>query len=867
MASLHERRWDLSAGGGSALDNAGNPADLGLPVTSASISPTRYKSVIVARAYLPDLPPSGAAYSAGDTVKVAVEFSSNVTVTAAPPAGAATLPHERSGLPYIELITGLPGARAAYESGNNTDTLVFAYKVRPGDSMDRLSYNGSGALVLNGSLITVRGSEDPAVTSLPAPGSPGSLSYPHGPDTGPPARVVLQVTSPPHSTAAPYHSPGQAVYIDVQYSAPVTVNTAGGTPYIELVTGLPDARASYVRGSTSPILEFAYTMRPGDSTSRLSYNGPCALVLNGGTITDRYSAVPASTLLPKPGSPGSLSSQPDPVRLGPGPEVPGGIVLHVGILDEAGPGGVVSRAAMLAAADFNARQAVASEYGPWIRVTAYDAGGTPESAAAALRAAHGAAAGGSSNGGSGPAPPSVYVGPSSDRGLHAAMPYAAERGIVLVSAGSTAPSLAVAGDRVFRMLPSDALEAGALARLASRAGAGSVYAVLENASYGPAAPPPLGQFSHGFAAALADSAVPYLGGIVTLGGSGGGGQGEAAAAAAAAADLDAAVRAGGSPAAADVAVVYLGSPAGLAALAEAAAADYPSLRSATWLASGRSAGSALLAGDGAAAGFAAQAGLAAVRWSPPATDASRSIDSRMQMPPLPLPDGAPGDAARHRAYAAYDAVSLLGEAAVDAGSGDAHRIADALRGSAAGYEGALGDIVLDPAGDLWVPARYDVWTVEAQAGQGGAAAAGRWARQQGAAVDEARACSVSLARGSIDFGSVVPGQVTGAVRQAVINSGQLPLAGVELVATPWHAGSDGTCAVGDRPTLPAGLSEILPGPSPRGAFAPLALAGTTVAGGLDAGGEAPLWYRLNLTGYASLPAGEMTQCVTYVAAC
>ena len=673
---------------------------------------------------------------------------------------------------------------------------------------------------------------------------------------------------------------GQVIPVYVEFSQPVLVSTGGGTPYVELHAGSSGALALYHSGgaerggmpgagppgaapaaaaaaagaaSGPSVLEFRYVVKDGDVTARLSYAGAGALVLNGSSIESaEFAGVRASTHLPPPGSAGSLSAPP------PG-QLPASIsttraVLDVGVLDEAGPAGPIAAAAHLAAAEFNLRQAASVDGSRFLmRVHVHDAGTTPASAAAALRSAH-----------SGPAGPSVYVGPSTDRGLHAAMPYAAMHGLVLVSAGSTAPSLAVAGDRTFRLLPSDGLQANALARIASSAGAASIYAVIENASYGPAAagrpdmPPPPGRFSHGFGAALADSAVPSLGGTVILGGAGAEGGGgdlpDGAAAAAAAAALGAAVRSGDYPAA----VVYLGSPDGLAALAGHAAA-YSDLRSALWFASDLSAGSGLLAGDaatGPAAGFAAQVGLTAVQWLPPENALARGIGLR-------LANGTPG-ASLHGAYAAYDAVTLLGAAAADAGRTDAAGIAGRMHAAASSYEGALGDIVLDPAGDLWSPARYGVWEVAAQAGQGGAGdAAPRWIRQQD--VSEARACSIRLGTGSLNFGSVTPGQYTRSIGQAVINSGQLPLADVELIATPWYAGSDGLCREGSHPSLPVGLSEIRS--SRGGAFAPLTAGGTTVGGGLEPGGEVPLWYRINLTGYADFPRTLMVQCVTYMAEC
>ena len=231
----------------------------------------------------------------------------------------------------------------------------------------------------------------------------------------------------------------------------------------------------------------------------------------------------------------------------------------------------------------------------------------------------------------------------------------------------------------------------------------------------------------------------------------------------------------GAAAAAPAAVVYLGSPGGLAALAEAAAAApaaHPSLGSALWFASDMSAGSHLLAGSGApAAEFAARVGLEALQWRAPANDVSRGIDSR-------LPHGGPGTA---RDYAAYDAAFLLGRAASASAGGpggaSAAAVAAALPGAAAAYAGALGDIALDSAGDLWVPAKYDVWAV-AQAAQGSGAGAPEWVRRAGAA-DGARACSITLERAKIDYGPLDPGQTSRPYLQTISNTGQLAFAEVE----------------------------------------------------------------------------------------
>ena len=390
-----------------------------------------------------------------------------------------------------------------------------------------------------------------------------------------------------------------------------------------------------------------------------------------------------------------------------------------------------------------------------------------------------------------------------------------------------------------------------------------MHAVLENATHGPqtpadtsledATPPPPGRFSHAFDAALAYAGVPALSGVVTLDGAPG-----SYAAAAAAAALDASVRAA---APAPAAVVYAGSPEGLAALAEASA-GYAALKSAAWLATGPSAASLLLAGGGPAAAFAAESGLSAALWSVPDNDAARAVDSLAQ-----LPAGA-GAGTRHRAYAAYDAVLVIGEAAASASSGargggaapDAAAVADRIPDAAAEYAGALGDIALDHAGDLWVPAKYDLWTVAQAAG----GAAAEWSVQPGG-LDEERACSIALARAKIDYGPIDSGQTSRPHLQTILNTGQLPFSRVDLTATPWHVDSPGGCAPGEQPSLPVGLSEIRT--ELGGQFSDLAGSGTVLARGLDAGGQSPLWYRLSLAGYADLPQAQITQCATYVVRC
>ncbi len=78
----------------------------------------------------------------------------------------------------------------------------------------------------------------------------------------------------------------------------------------------------------------------------------------------------------------------------------------------------------------------------------------------------------------------LVVGPDSDAELEAVRPYADENGIILISYGSTAPSLATAGDNVFRMLPDDTHQAEAMAALMQKDGIKAVVPVWRGDVWG-----------------------------------------------------------------------------------------------------------------------------------------------------------------------------------------------------------------------------------------------------------------------------------------------------------------------------------------------------------------------------------------------
>ena len=234
-------------------------------------------------------------YTAGDAIRIVVDFSENVTVDAS------------GGAPTLTLEAGDTDRRAAYESGSGTRALTFAYTVSAGDdSGGSLDYAGTSALALNGgAIMDVAGNA--ANLSLPEPGQDGSLAGSGiAVDAAPP--YVARVASP---NATNTYGAGEKIEIEVVFSEAVAYT--GAAPSLALGAGGDSpAVAAYASGNGTATLSFSYTVRIGDRTDDLSYNGTGAL---SGTMAD-LAGNPANLTLPAPGSAGSLSASSSIMLLG-----------------------------------------------------------------------------------------------------------------------------------------------------------------------------------------------------------------------------------------------------------------------------------------------------------------------------------------------------------------------------------------------------------------------------------------------------------------------------------------------------------------------------------------------------------------------
>ena len=268
----------------------------GLPTSLSGSSAIRIDTAapVVERVWSPN---RTGTYTAGDMIRIVAVFSENVTVDAA-----------SGGAPTLTLETGDTDRRAAYESGSGTRSLAFEYTVSPGDdSGDRpLNYAGTSALSLNGgSIMDVAGNA--AILALPDTGSADSLAGSGlAVDAAPP-----QVERVASTNATGTYGAGEEIGIEVVFSEAVAYT--GAAPSLALNAGGDSpAAAAYTSGNGTATLSFSYTVRIGDRTDDLSYNGTGAL---SGTVAD-LAGNPANLTLPATGSAGSLSASSSIMLLG-----------------------------------------------------------------------------------------------------------------------------------------------------------------------------------------------------------------------------------------------------------------------------------------------------------------------------------------------------------------------------------------------------------------------------------------------------------------------------------------------------------------------------------------------------------------------
>ena len=298
-----------------------------------------------------------------------------------------------------------------------------------------------------------------------------------------------------------------------------------------------------------------------------------------------------------------------------------------------------------------------------------------------------------------------YVGPSTSGNSQRVLEYANANGLTLISPSSTAPSLATEGDALFRLVPNDSQQGkvladivhnqqGALlAALINQTGHEHVVMVVRNDTWG-----------QGLDASTSGRLGVHEVDITRI-------VHEESDAdwSQTAMDISAEIDRVRTATPNDpIAVLHIGFPGDFVSLA-AQASDYPDMKTVPWFGTDGVAGTAPLVTNATARQFADDVNLTATKFDVVSNEKFDRLTAALE---------SQGVAVRTTyEYSAYDSVFVLGraiEAAISA-EGDSYGPLDvraSVRAAAAEYEGALGDIELNKAGDLRTPNSYAAWTVE-----------------------------------------------------------------------------------------------------------------------------------------------------------
>ena len=242
--------------GSSIVDSAGNAATL------TFTAPSNLSNVIVDNT-IPTITSTAITdgdYKARDNLDITVSFSETVLVDM-----------NESG-PLIALSLGNDTKYASYQSGSNSDTLIFRYVIANGDN-DINGINMTGPIVFNGG----------SIKDLANNNANGNFTLPSNLDQ------VLVDTIPASVVKAsiPYGNFNSTENIDlsVVFSEIVVVDQNSPTPRIALDIGGTTKYADYALGTGSSILVFRYSIVVGDNDN--DGIGIAEAIENAGSIQDR----------------------------------------------------------------------------------------------------------------------------------------------------------------------------------------------------------------------------------------------------------------------------------------------------------------------------------------------------------------------------------------------------------------------------------------------------------------------------------------------------------------------------------------------------------------------------------------------------
>jgi branched-chain amino acid transport system substrate-binding protein len=284
----------------------------------------------------------------------------------------------------------------------------------------------------------------------------------------------------------------------------------------------------------------------------------------------------------------------------------------------------------------------------------------------------------------------IIVGPQTSAEVAMIKPFADAHNILVISQGSTASSLAIAGDNIFRFCPNDKREAAAIVALMQHDGIHAIVPLWRNDAG-----------NNGLHDSV-KAAFENIGGTVTSGF-----QYQptttdfSAATASVASQIQSLVTAGADP---NSIAIYLAAFDEAVGVFHSAAANF-TLSSARWYGSDGVALSAALTGDASASAFAASA------YYPSPTFGLDDALQKLWQPVANAIEARTGITPDAFALSAYDALFVVERALRVTGNlKDFSSFKSAFVDAANAYSGVTGSTALDTAGDR-LSADFDFWAV------------------------------------------------------------------------------------------------------------------------------------------------------------
>ena len=217
--------------------------------------------------------PASGPYTAGGTLQVTVEWNQPVVVTT--PAGGLA----------PKLVVGydtggvIEERDAVYASGSGTAALVFEHRLAGGDSFESVKVLPDTLRVRGGAIVW---KTDKGVDADLAHGTIVNNQLEAPVVVAAPVVVGVPVLSEAGTDGL--WTAGETVEVQLTFSEPVSVETAGGTPSVGLRLGTQAQSAAYARGSGTAKLVFGYTLADGEGPHNTMQVTGDSLALNGGTI-------------------------------------------------------------------------------------------------------------------------------------------------------------------------------------------------------------------------------------------------------------------------------------------------------------------------------------------------------------------------------------------------------------------------------------------------------------------------------------------------------------------------------------------------------------------------------------------------------